>query len=124
MTYKDIRNASIIVEFFDDPTYNRNNNESEIIDFRFELGYDEQESEEIWDVLRYQDKFKSFADENDNAVDYKDEKALYDEVLKYAKEIATFILKVNGYEEAYNILVYVNAYDTGEEYKANIIESI
>lgn len=126
MNYREIEDACIELEFFDDPEYNYEDNEDDIIDQSHELALDDDEGADLWEAFEdeYDEEFtKSFLDENGDPIEYDDEEALYNEILKYAKEFASIILKINEYDNAYNITVSVNAYGTGEQYTAeDIIE--
>lgn len=128
MNYLEIEAAKIELEFFDDPNYNYDDNEDDIIDLSNEMGCEEEESEELWDT--FQDEYgeiyyKAFCDENGELIEYDSSEALYTEILKYAREFASIILNINDYDEAYNVVVSINVYGTGEQYVAeNTINEI
>ena len=118
MTLNDLEAARLELEFFDDPDFNFEDNEDDIIDLGVELDNTDEEGELLWDnyysadVETYE---KSFGVEGDE-VEFEDNEVLCHEILKHAEKLARIVLEDNDCLPAYNVMVSINVWGTGEQY--------
>lgn len=111
-----LEDARLELEFFDNPDYNYDDNEDDIIDLSVEL-YDNDEGEQLWDTFmeEYEDDFVQSFGEN-SVIEFADNESLCKEILKHADKFAKILLNDNDYLPAYNVMVSINVWGTGEQY--------
>ena len=116
MTWSELEDARLELEFFDNPDFNYDDNEDDIIDLSVEL-YDDEDSERLWDTFMdeyWDDYVQSFGEEG--IAEFADNEALCNEMLKHADKFAKILLNDNDYLPAYNVMVSINVWGTGEQF--------
>ena len=116
MTWSELEDARLELEFFDNPDFNYDDNEDDIIDLSVEL-YDDEDGERLWDTFMdeyWDDYVQSFGEEG--IAEFADNEALCNEMLKHADKFAKILLNDNDYLPAYNVMVSINVWGTGEQF--------
>jgi len=116
MIWSDLEAARLELEFFDNPDFNFDDNEDDIIDLSVELD-DDEEGEPLWDAFANEnvDEYtESFGDSGEK--EFEDNEAVCNEILKHAEKFARIALRENDCLPAYNVMVSINIWGTGEQY--------